>query len=137
MSDATQATGPLILFVDDSPVDRALIQKVLPKFGFQVIVAENGERGMSLAEEKKPALILLDVILPRTSGVEICRKLKSNAAIKDIPVIFFSAIELPKEFINFESAGAVDFVSKRHAPSEIATRIAKALKIPLPINPAG
>ncbi len=135
MPEDVQPTGPLILFVDDSPVDRALIQRVLPKFNFQVIVAENGERGISMAQEKKPALILLDVILPRMSGVEVCKRLKTDLQTKSIPVIFFSAIELPKEFINFEEAGAVDFVSKRHAPSEIAARIAKALNITLPSNP--
>ncbi len=135
MPDDAQPTGPLILFIDDSPVDRALIQRVLPKFNFQVVVAENGERGISMAQEKKPALILLDVILPRMSGVEVCKRLKADPQTKSIPIIFFSAIELPKEFINFEEAGAVDFVSKRHAPSDIAARIAKALNITLPANP--
>ena len=132
MSNEAEATGPLILFVDDSPVDRALIQRVLPKFNFKLIVAENGERGISMAQEKQPALILLDVILPRMSGVDVCKKLKADPLTKAIPVIFFSSIELPKEFFNFEETGAIDFVSKRHAPSEIAARIAKALNITLP-----
>ncbi len=107
-----------ILFVDDNPVDRAYIEGILTHHGFELFLAENGEEAMKIARDKRPDLILLDILLPHVSGIEVCKKMKADAAIKGIPVIFFTSIETPKNLINYAGYGAVDYLHKS-IPTEI------------------
>ena len=67
-----------ILFIDDNPVDRTLISRLLKKSGFDVFVAEDGKVGQSLAKDKKPDLIILDILLPGISGIELCKYFKKT-----------------------------------------------------------
>ena len=69
-----------ILFVDDNPVDRTLISRLLSKYEFDVLLAEDGPAGLRMAQENKLDLILLDILLPGISGIELCKKFKKNPA---------------------------------------------------------
>jgi DNA-binding response OmpR family regulator len=102
----------VILFVDDSPVDRAYIEGVLTKHNFEVILAENGDLAMKVARDRLPDLILLDILLPKVSGIEVCKKMKADKAVKHIPIIFFTSIDTPKNLINYAGYGAVDYLHK-------------------------
>ena len=112
-----------ILFIDDNPVDRTLISKILEKYEFEVLVAEDGPGGLRVAQERKLDIILMDILLPGISGIELCKKFKKNAATQDIPVIFYSSIDTPKELIDYTSYGARDYIQKTTPPDELIASI--------------
>jgi len=112
-----------ILFVDDNPVDRTLISRLLAKHDFNVILAEDGPEGLRKAQENKLDIILLDILLPGISGIELCKKFKKNPATQDIPVIFYTSIDTPKHLIDFTSYGARDYIQKTTPPEELVASI--------------
>jgi len=116
-----------ILFIDDNPVDRTLIKRLLSKYDFDVILAENGLEGLEIAKEKKPDLILLDILLPHISGIELCKKLKGSPVTHDIPVIFYTSIDTPKHLIDYASYGAVDYIQKTMPPGQLIVAIREVL----------
>lgn len=122
-------TAPkVILFIDDNPVDRILLSKLLARYEFQVFLAEDGNQGLKVAQERLPDLILLDILLPGISGIELCKKLKKIDATKDIPIIFYTSIDTPKHLIDYTSYGAQDYVQKTTPPLELITAIKTHLK---------
>ena len=117
----------VVLFVDDSPVDRTYIEGVLTHHGFQLLLAENGEEGIKIARDKQPDLILLDILLPKISGIEICKRMKADDAIKHIPIIFFTSIDTPKNLINYAGYGAIDYLHKSIPPELLVEQIRSAI----------
>ena len=97
------------------------MDRLLAKNNFNVLLAAEAKDGLKLAEEHKPDLILLDILLPGISGIEVCKKLKNKTITKDIPIIFYTSIDTPKHLIDYASYGAVDYVHKT-TPSEILIR---------------
>ena len=120
---------PIVLFVDDSPVDRVYIEGILTNHGLDVLLAENGEEAMKIARDKRPNLIILDILLPHVSGIEVCKKMKADAAIKHIPVIFFTSIDTPKNLINYAGYGAVDYLHKSIPPEVLVEQIRSAIGV--------
>ena len=106
----------LILFIDDSEVDRRLIERILTKKDYRVILASDGESGLEMAQREKPDLILLDVVLPGISGIEVCKQLKKDPETKNIPVIFLTGMDTPKTLIDCYEYGAEDFLNKSISP---------------------
>ena len=102
-----------------------------PKFElekFVVYSAEDGIKGLKLAKEKKPDIILLDILLPKMNGFEVLEKLKSSPETKDIPVILLSNLNQKNEVEKGLSLGAVDFMIKAHfMPSEVVENIKKVI----------
>lgn len=117
-----------ILFIDDNPVDRTLIGRLLSKYEFNVLLAEDGAEGLRMAQENKPDLILLDILLPHISGIELCKKFKKNEAIREIPVIFYTSIDIPKHLIDYSSYGARDYIQKTMPPEDLVALIKTVLK---------
>ncbi|MBF0571735.1 MAG: response regulator [Candidatus Omnitrophica bacterium] len=117
----------IILFIDDSLMDRTLVNQILVKNGFDVLLAEDGPQGMRMAQEQKPDLILLDVLLPGISGIEICKKLKRNPSTEEIPVIFYTSIDTPKDLIDYASYGASDYIQKTMPPEKLVASIKSIL----------
>jgi len=122
------AKNKTILFIDDSPIDRTFIKRLLSKYDFDVLLAEDGVIGLRMAQENKIDLILLDILLPHISGIELCKELKKIPATQDIPVIFYSAVETPKNMIVYASYGAVDYIQKGMPPKELVDSIRTILK---------
>ncbi len=120
---------PVVLFVDDSPVDRLYIDGILGNTGFHLLLAEDGEEGIKVAREQQPELILLDILLPKVSGIEICKKMKADLQIKHIPIIFFTSIDTPKELINYAGYGAVDYLHKSIPPELLVEQLRSAIGI--------
>ncbi|MBL8014481.1 MAG: response regulator [Candidatus Omnitrophica bacterium] len=116
----------IVLFVDDNPVDRAYIEGVLKKHNFQVLLAESGDEALKVVEQAVPDLILLDILLPKVSGIEVCKRLKALPKLTQVPVIFFTSMETPKNLIDYAGYGAVDYLHKS-IPSE--TLVAQILFI--------
>jgi CheY-like chemotaxis protein len=100
-----------ILLVDDSKVIRMENESALHKAGYEVICAEDGELALKLAGERKPDLILLDLILPKVSGPEVLQRLKRNQATAEIPVVVLSSLT-EKNRQKLIEAGAEDYIEK-------------------------
>lgn len=112
-----------ILVVDDTPDNLALMQGLLRE-RYKVMAANNGERGIKIAQsDHPPDLILLDIMMPGIDGYEVCRRLKADAATRDIPVIFLTAkSEIEDERRGFE-LGAVDYITKPISPPIVLARV--------------
>jgi CheY-like chemotaxis protein len=85
-----------VLFVDDSPVDRAYIEGILTKHNIEVVLVESGEEAIKISKDRIPDLILLDILLPKVSGIEVCKKLKAEENLKKVLKL------LQKETTNFQ-----------------------------------
>lgn len=92
-----------VLVVDDDPDVRVFNVAVLEENGYIPVVATNGEEGMKLIKKEKPDLVLLDVLMPRESGIRLYRDIKTNSSLKDIPVIMLSGIAR-KSFLRSQKA---------------------------------
>ncbi len=103
-----------LLLVDDSKLQRWVIQRDLLKAGFTVVVAEDGEQGVRMAGEEAPDLILLDMMLPKITGLDMLRLLKKNPATKTIPVIVLTGLSKGNEQ-KLAKEGAAGFCEKSEA----------------------
>lgn len=102
-----------ILVIDDDASTRVLHQRLVQSAGFQVLVAEDGKRGIALAEEFQPNVVLLDVGLPEINGFEVCRHLKDQLSTAEIPVVFVTGSDANPQTIKLcFDAGADDFLQK-------------------------
>jgi len=81
-----------VLIVDDNPDVRKIVSKLIQVSGYKALIAKNGMEGMGIVKDDKPDLIILDVVMPKESGVRMYHELKSDDDLKDIPVIMLSAI---------------------------------------------
>jgi len=120
---------PLVLVVDDNQQNLELIQAYLDDFDCDTLAAHDGLEALEIIAAKQPDLVLLDVMMPKMSGFEVCRRLKSNPATEVIPIIMVTALN---EFGDIErgiDSGADDFVSKPVNRLELLTRVKTMLKL--------
>jgi CheY-like chemotaxis protein len=127
----TMPKKPKILIVDDMPLNLKHLLTFLARNHFEVMVAEDGKTGLEIAELKRPHLILLDVMMPEIDGFELCKQLKANPQIQDIPVIFMTALSDTMDKIKGFELGAVDYITKPFQREEILSRIKTHLSIHL------
>ena len=92
-----------VLVVDDDPDVRTFNVAVLEENGYQPLVATNGEEGMELVKKEKPALLILDVLMPRESGIRLYREIKTDKSLKHTPIIIMSGIA-EKSFLRSQKA---------------------------------
>ena len=117
------ATKPLILVVDDTPDNLALMSGLL-RDAYRVKVANGGEKALEIMTgDQKPGLVLLDIMMPGIDGYEVCRRMKADPALRDIPVIFLTAkAEVEDERRGLE-IGAVDYITKPVSPPVVLARV--------------
>jgi two-component system, sensor histidine kinase and response regulator len=120
---------PNILIVDDIPDNLRVLGGILKAEGYKIRPVLNGELALQVAEKEKPDLILLDIMMPGLDGYEFCRQFKRNPELKDIPVIFISALNDTKDIVNAFALGGVDYITKPFQAEEVTARIATHLKI--------
>jgi DNA-binding response OmpR family regulator len=116
-----------ILIAEDERDIRDLIEFTLKYAGHEVIKANNGAEAVAMAPQVKPDLIILDVRMPRMTGYEACRALKTMDGIKDTPIVFLSAKGQQNEMDTGMDAGADDYILKPFAPDQLARRVAEIL----------
>ncbi len=120
---------PLILLVDDAPENLATLAAVLDDT-YQVKVATSGARALRICEsDPLPELILLDVMMPEMDGLEVCRRLKTTARTREIPVIFVTAMSGPSDEAHGLEAGAVDYITKPISPAVVRQRVRVHLEL--------
>lgn len=119
----------LILIVDDVEQNVAIASQILRTGGYGIMAAFSGETALRMLEKRVPDLILLDIMMPGMDGFEVCMKLKQNEKLKNIPVIFLSALSDTDVKVKAFDSGGVDYISKPFHEAEVLARVAVHLKI--------
>ena len=117
-----------ILVVDDEEDIRELIRYNLSKEGFGVFCAASGEEGLSMARELRPSLIVLDIMLPGVNGIDVCRELKVDAALRKTPIVMVSARGEEDDIVTALELGADDYVCKPFSPAVLIARIKSVIR---------
>jgi DNA-binding NtrC family response regulator len=112
-----------ILLVDDVTLNLEILRETLRPLGHTLVLATSGRECLALARQSLPALILLDVMMPEMDGLEVCRQLKGDPALKHVPIIFCSALDDTAAKVRGLDAGAVDFIAKPYEPTEVVARV--------------
>jgi signal transduction histidine kinase len=121
--DRKQSEPPQILVVDDTPASLNLLTEILTGRGYQVRSASSGRLALRSAAIEAPDLILLDVRMPDMNGYEVCRRLKEDPGLKEVPVIFISALDATDDKVKGFNAGCVDYIVKPFQSVEILARV--------------
>lgn len=108
-----------ILIVEDSPTDRRIAETVCVENGYEVFWTDQGEEALKIAEEKQPALILLDVILPKKNGFQICRALKKNPKTENIKVVMVTSKSQESDKFWGMKQGADEYFPKPYEESAL------------------
>ena len=117
------ANSGRILVVDDEPANRALVSRMMKNLGYEVTTATNGEAALEAVRWGRPDVILLDVNMPLLDGFEVCRRLKSDAASRLIPVVMLTGQSTVEDRVRSIDAGADDFLTKPFILSELEARV--------------
>src|SRR3954468_9494767 len=118
-----------VLIVDDNPQNVELLQAFLEALPVKIVTAFDGIEALDKVAEHKPDLILLDIMMPRMSGFQICRKLKGDAKTRDIQVLMVTALNELGDIEQASECGTDDFVSKPVNKFELLTRVKSLLRV--------
>src|SRR2546423_3412586 len=121
-----------VLVVDDEPIVRDVVVRYLERDGFRTLTASDGDAARALIEEREPSLVVLDVMLPGTDGLSLCRWIRGRS---DLPVIMLTARGEEADRIVGLELGADDYVTKPFSPRELATRVRAVLRRATPPAP--
>ena len=120
-------TKKLLLVVDDSPTGRRIVSEALRLQGYDVITAEDGEQALDLAFRRKPNLIVLDIVLPKQNGFQVCRRLKAEPHMRQVKVVLLSSKVLATDKQWGMKQGADGYVTKPFVMTELLTLIEQIL----------
>ena len=129
MPETPQKVGGKVLVVDDYPANVKLLEVNLQASGYETAAAYDGEEALRKVESERPDLILLDVMLPKIDGFEVCRRLRANEATAVIPIIMITALKDTEDRIRGLDAGADDFLSKPFDRGELLARVRGLLQV--------
>ena len=116
-----------ILLVEDSPAHLKLMESALEGLGYEIITAGDGEKALEQVERWRPDLVLLDVVLPKKNGYQVCRQIKSEPATRSIPVIMVSSKTQDSDRYWGMKQGADGYLTKPFQPKELADAVANHL----------
>ena len=117
-----------ILIADDEPHIRQILRFTLERAGYQVFTASDGEEALARAAEIKPSLVLLDVMMPKVDGYEVCRKMRQDFALNQVPVIMLSARGDQRDRVAGLENGANDYLVKPYSNEELLLRVKNVLE---------
>jgi DNA-binding response OmpR family regulator len=116
---------PRILVVDDDPLTVELIRTYLEKESWQVLTSDNGSDALSLVRQRQPDLVILDLMLPKIDGLDVCRVLRAES---DIPIVMLTARTTEEDILTGLELGADDYITKPFSPRQLVARIRTALR---------
>ncbi|MCH8927738.1 MAG: response regulator [Candidatus Marinimicrobia bacterium] len=117
-----------LLAIDDDPIIRTLIKKTFSNLGFEVLTASDGFEGIHATITQKPALILLDIMMPIVDGLEVLKRIKEVPEVSKIPIIMFTAVAESKMVIESSKLGADDYIIKPFQSSILITKVRDLLQ---------
>jgi two-component system alkaline phosphatase synthesis response regulator PhoP len=117
-----------ILIVEDDPTTVQLIEFLLKKNNFEVLIAHNGVEALEIAKKEKSDLILMDVMMPKMDGIEAIEKLKKDENTRDIPIVILSALGQEMDVMRGLQAGASSYIVKPFSPKELLEEIKTKLE---------
>jgi two-component system alkaline phosphatase synthesis response regulator PhoP len=118
-----------VLIADDNDQNVELLQAYLDELGCRVVTAADGELTLEVVAREKPDIILLDIMMPKLSGFEVCRKMKNDPATADIPICMITALQETGDIERAVEAGTDDFLSKPINRWELLTRVRSLLRV--------
>jgi two-component system cell cycle response regulator DivK len=116
-----------ILYVEDNEMNRKIVRDLLKRTTYQLIEAYDGEAGVAMALEKHPGLILMDIQLPKISGMEATRRLRAQSVTANTPIIAITSFALSGDEQKAKEAGATAYLAKPYSPFDLLTLIRKLL----------
>ncbi len=119
---------PTILVVDDSPLILRILSTILQKSGYSVVTAQDGEEALHKVQDVHPALIFLDVMMPKKSGYEVAQAIRSRNDVPQPYIIMLTALDHDVDVEQARRVGVDEFMPKPFNPSQIAQRVADLLK---------
>ncbi len=122
-------TKPIVLLVDDNDQNLELLEAYLEDLACDIRTARDGLEALDSVAKAAPDLILLDVMMPRMSGFQACKKLKADPATRDIPIVIVTALSEVSDVEHAVDVGADDFLSKPVNRLELVTRVRSLLKL--------
>ncbi len=117
------------LVIDDAPELRLLVDAYLRALGLTVTALASGQHALETARRERPALIVLDIMLPNVCGLDLCEQIRRDPELSETPVILMSARISPRDRANAELAGASLFLPKPIQPAQLAEYVARLLMI--------
>ena len=120
--------APRILIADDDPQGVELLEAYLAGSDYEIQTATDGDQTLRKIEDWKPDLILLDIMMPRISGFEVCKRLRTNPQTRNIAVLMITALDQPADVDRAVEVGTTDFLTKPINKTELLVRIRSALK---------
>jgi len=121
-------SGKTILYVEDNEFNRKIVRDLLKRTKYELIEAHDGEAGVATALEKKPDLILMDIQLPKISGMDAMRQLRAEEATAKTPIIAITSFALSGDDVKAKEAGATAYLAKPYSPFDLL----KAIRALLP-----
>ena len=119
----------LILIVDDNSTNLKVLSDSLKTAGYKVLIAKDGYSALAKLEKVHPDLILLDVMMPGIDGFETCERIKASDCLRDIPIIFMTALSDTEHKVRGLQAGAVDYITKPFQQEEVLARVGVQIKV--------
>ena len=120
-------SGKTILYVEDNEMNRKIVRDLLKRTKYELIEAFDGEAGVAMALEKHPDLILMDIQLPKISGMEATRRLRAESATANTPIIAITSFALSGDDQKAKEAGATAYLAKPYSPFDLLSLIRKLL----------
>jgi DNA-binding response OmpR family regulator len=114
-----RSNRPLILVVEDNPHDWEIYGKILYYNGFDCMYAPDGATALALAQQQVPDLVLLDLVLPDMSGLDVCRRLKEDSATRGVPIVFLTAQPVESYGRSAKELGGVQYIEKPARPVDV------------------
>jgi CheY-like chemotaxis protein len=128
MMPAAEPAQPRILIADDNPQGVELLEAYLGDYDYAIRTAADGEETLQVVGQWHPDLILLDIMMPKISGFEVCKRLRADPATRDVAILMITALDQPSDVERAVEAGTDDFLTKPINKSELLLRVRSALK---------
>ncbi|MEP3481440.1 MAG: response regulator [Fuerstiella sp.] len=128
-SEEINLSGSRILIADDNEQNRELLDAYLADEDFEILMAADGQETLEVVDANEPDLILLDIMMPRMSGYEVCEKLKADAEKRKIPVLMVTALNEMGDIEKAVNSGCDDFLTKPVNQLELKTRVRSLLRV--------